>query len=93
MPNSVLTITDVNQNFSLAKAAAEKGDVVITQRGKPSFVLMTYDSYQKRQKPESALALFERLHLPGIEDIELELPKREIEPFPRPNQGLDWLDG
>jgi prevent-host-death family protein len=92
MPTSVLTVTQVNQNFSRARKAVENGPVIITDRGEPAMVLMSYETYQSRDKASSQQSLFERLHVPGVEDIELELPERQVDPFPRPNQGLDWLD-
>lgn len=37
---------DFNQDLSGAKRAAQEGPVFITDRGKPSFVLLSIDEYQ-----------------------------------------------
>jgi PHD/YefM family antitoxin component YafN of YafNO toxin-antitoxin module len=58
---------------------AKLGPVIITERGRPANVLMTYDEYRRLVgKPRSIL---ERLAMPESEDIELDLPERTIEPF------------
>jgi prevent-host-death family protein len=74
-----MTSREANQDFSLAKREAKKGPVIITERGRPANVLLTYEEYRRLTgKPKSILDL---LALPGSEDIELELPERKIEPF------------
>ncbi len=60
-----------NQDASKAKKAAMAGPVFITDRGRPAHVLLTFDEYKKltgRTKIADLLAM------PGIEDIELEIP-------------------
>lgn len=47
-----MTITTIpsrefNQDVGGAKRAADKGPVIITDRGKPSHVLMSFEDYQK----------------------------------------------
>lgn len=39
---------EANQHFGKAKRAAEKGPVIITDRGKPAYVLLKYDEYNRR---------------------------------------------
>lgn len=74
-----MTSREANQDFSRAKREAKKGPVVITERGRPANVLLTYEEYRRLTgKPKSILDL---LALPGSEDIELDLPERKIEPF------------
>jgi antitoxin (DNA-binding transcriptional repressor) of toxin-antitoxin stability system len=41
-----ITSRDFNQDVSQAKRAAAKGPVVITDRGKPAYVLLRHDSYR-----------------------------------------------
>jgi prevent-host-death family protein len=50
---TTFTSREFNQNTAGAKRAAEKGPVLITDRGKPAFVLMSIDEYRKldEQKP------------------------------------------
>ena len=38
---------DFNQDIGRAKRAAEKGPVVITDRGKPAHVLLSFDDYNR----------------------------------------------
>lgn len=47
MPKTTFSSREFNQAASRAKKAAEKGPVFITDRGRPSFVLLSIDEYQK----------------------------------------------
>jgi prevent-host-death family protein len=74
----VVTITtlssrEFNQNTSRAKKAAMTGPVFITDRGKPAHVLLSIEEYRwLKEGPDS---LIDRLGLlPGIEDVEFEVP-------------------
>jgi prevent-host-death family protein len=74
-----MTSREANQDFSRAKRAAKTGPVIITERGRPANVLLSYDEYRRLVgKPQS---LLERLAGPNSEEIELELPERRVEPF------------
>jgi prevent-host-death family protein len=73
MGASKLTVTEVNQNFSRARNALANGPVVITERGEPAFVLMTYEDYKQRQ--EGRPTLLERIDLPGTEAIDFDPPR------------------
>jgi len=46
---SITTISsrEFNQDAGGAKRAAEKGPVIITDRGQPSHVLLSFEAYQK----------------------------------------------
>jgi prevent-host-death family protein len=74
-----MTSRDANQDFSRAKREARGGPVIITERGRPTNVLMTYDEY--RRLTGDHRNILDRLAMPGMENIELELPERKIEPF------------
>ena len=66
-----------NQDAGSAKKAAKRGPVFITDRGKPAHVLLTMDDYQKLTGSRSKIA--DLLAMPGVEDLELELPlPREV---------------
>jgi prevent-host-death family protein len=43
---TTLSSREFNQDTAGAKKAASKGPVIITDRGQPSHVLMTYERYQ-----------------------------------------------
>lgn len=72
-----VTSREFNQDTGGAKKAAERGPVFITDRGRPSHVLLTFEAY------ESLLGkhVLERLGEPaGVEDVELVLPHRDEQP-------------
>lgn len=73
MTITTLSSREFNQAASEAKRAANKGPVFITDRGRPAHVLMSMALYQRltgnRQKIADLLAM------PGIEDVELEIPR------------------
>lgn len=50
MPRS-MTSRQFNQDTSGAKKAAESGPVIITDRGRPAHVLLTYEDYQRLRDP------------------------------------------
>lgn len=72
MTITTLSSREFNQNASDAKKAANKGPVFITDRGRPAHVLLSIKDYQQitgsRQKIADLLAM------PGIEEVELEIP-------------------
>ena len=68
-----LSSREFNQETSRAKRAAKRGPVFITDRGRPSHVLLTLEEYQRitgRQK-----AITELLAMPEAADIEFEPPR------------------
>jgi prevent-host-death family protein len=73
MPTSRVSSREFNQHTSRAKKAARSGPVIITERGRPAHVLLTFEEYQ--QLAGSRGSIIERLGLPpGIEEVELEIP-------------------
>jgi prevent-host-death family protein len=82
---TTLSSREFNQDAGRAKRAARKGPVFITDRGRPSHVLLTIEQYQKiTNKRESILDL---LAMPEAAEIEFEPPRMGDE-FPRP---ADWF--
>jgi prevent-host-death family protein len=49
-----LTSREFNRNPSAAKRAAEKEPVIITDRGRPRFVLVEYDAYEAARQAAAA---------------------------------------
>jgi prevent-host-death family protein len=45
--STTLTSREFNQDTSRAKRAAEDGPVIITDRGRPSHVLLSYENYER----------------------------------------------
>ncbi len=74
-----LSSREFNQDVSRAKRAADKGPVVITDRGAPAYVLMNHEAY-KRLSGEGG-SILEALHYPGADQVEFETPPRSDKTF------------
>lgn len=59
-----------NQDTSAAKRAAQEGPVIITDRGQPAHVLLSYSDYQKLTKVPRRIG--ESLSSPETAEIEFE---------------------
>lgn len=73
MTLTTLSSREFNQDASKAKKAAKSGPVVITDRGRPAHVLLSFEDYQKLTGGRTRIA--DLLAMPGIEDIEFDPPK------------------
>ncbi|MEF0944059.1 type II toxin-antitoxin system Phd/YefM family antitoxin [Rhizobium sp. BR 362] len=73
-----LSSRELNHDVSRAKKAANKGPVVITDRGKPSHVLMTYSEFERLTGKRRNLV--DALSMPGLSVIEFDPPRAEIAP-------------
>ncbi|MCF1446506.1 MULTISPECIES: type II toxin-antitoxin system prevent-host-death family antitoxin [Rhizobium/Agrobacterium group] len=73
MGTSSLTSRELNQDVSRAKRAAETGPVVITDRGRPSHVLMTYEDFERLTGKRRNLV--EELSMPGLSSIDFDPPR------------------
>lgn len=69
----MMSSREFNQDTGRAKQAAERGPVIITDRGRPSHVLLTIEDYQRLTEP--AVSIVELLGMEGVEDVELEVPR------------------
>lgn len=76
MTITTISSREFNQDAGGAKKAAEKGPVVITDRGRPAHVLLSFEDYQKLLG--AGPSLFEALAMPGGEDIEFDPPKMNL---------------
>jgi prevent-host-death family protein len=65
---------DFTRDVSLAKRAAAKGPVFVTDRGRPAFALLSIDDYYRivGQHEQSLLSLMDAI--PGGEGIEFDPP-------------------
>lgn len=64
---------EFNQDTGRAKRAARRGPVVITDRGRPSHVLLTFEDYNRLAS--RGVNIIDLLGMPaGVEDVELEVP-------------------
>lgn len=77
---TTITSRDFNQDTSGAKKASRNGPVIITDRGKPSHVLLSIEDYQKLtgQLP----SIVDLLAMPAAGDIEFDPPR--MPPVTRP---------
>ena len=69
---TTLTSREFNQETGRAKKAADQGPVFITDRGRPSYVLLSFEQYRRLTGTGRSIA--DLLAMPGAEDIDLELP-------------------
>lgn len=72
---SVMSSREFNQDTGKAKKLSESGPVIITDRGKPSHVLLAYDEYIKLARQGKSIA--ELLSMDADDDIEFDPPKIE----------------
>lgn len=69
---TTLSSREFNQDTGRAKNAARRGPVIITDRGQPSHVLLTFDDYRQLIGPQENI--IDLLGAPrGVEDAELPL--------------------
>jgi hypothetical protein len=73
MTITTLSSRKFNQDASKAKKSALAGPVFITDRGRPAHVLLTFAEYKKITGGYTKIA--DLLAMPGIEDIELDIPQ------------------
>ena len=73
MPFTTITSRHFNQDVGYAKRAAGKGPVFITDRGRPSHVLLSVEHYRKmlENKPD----ILELLAMPEAAEVEFDPPK------------------
>ncbi|MGT2455626.1 type II toxin-antitoxin system Phd/YefM family antitoxin [Cupriavidus basilensis] len=73
MPITTLSSRELNQDVTRAKKATKDGPVFITDRGRPSHVLLSIEEYQRLTGSQQKIA--DLLAMPGLEDIELDIPR------------------
>jgi prevent-host-death family protein len=68
-----LSSRDFNQDTSRAKRAAKRGPVFITDRGRPSHVLLTVQEYERITGGQKSVA--DLLAMPRAAEVEFEPPR------------------
>lgn len=77
MTITTLSSREFNQRASEAKKAANDGPVFITDRGRPSHVLMSIEQYRRLTASQRKIA--DLLAMPDVADLEFETPRlREL---------------
>lgn len=74
MTVTTLSGRELNQDLGRAKRATRDGPVIITDRGRPAHVLLSFDEYKRLTGKMRTLGAM--LAAPDMEDIDLPLPKR-----------------
>ncbi len=78
MSIKTMSSREFNHDIGKAKRAAEDGPVVITDRGKPAFVLLKHEEYQRLAGPEESIVDLIRQDGPEA-DFDFEPPRlREV---------------
>lgn len=80
MTITTISSREFNQDTSGAKHAARNGPVIITDRGRPAHVLLTIEEYRRIAGGGRKIA--DLLAMPGVEDVELEIPRWDELPRP-----------
>ena len=73
MAITTLSSREFNQDVSKARMAARKGPVFITDRGRPTHVLLSIEEYRKISRRRKSLA--EALAMPEAARIEFAPPR------------------
>ena len=73
MPITTMSAREFNQDVSKAKKAANEGPVFVTDRGRPSHVLLTIDEYQRITGSQASIV--ELLAMAGVDSIDLDVPR------------------
>ena len=73
MGTTKLSSREFNQDTSRAKRAAKHGPVFITDRGRPSHVLLTVEEYQKLTEGQKNIV--DLLGMPQAAEVEFEAPR------------------
>jgi PHD/YefM family antitoxin component YafN of YafNO toxin-antitoxin module len=70
---TTLTSREFNQDVARAKRAAKRGPVIITDRGRPAYVLMQHDTFRRLSR--NAHGIRALLSHPESEDIAFDPPR------------------
>lgn len=76
MPVTTVSSRDLNQDVGRAKKAALQGPVIITDRGRPSHVLLSYAEYRRLLGEGSELLA--ALAMPGLSGIAFDPPQAPV---------------
>lgn len=75
MAITTVSSREFNQDTSRAKKAAEKGPVIITDRGRPAHVLLSIEQYRKLAGRQKTLGELLAMGKPDRIDPTFEFPK------------------
>jgi len=81
MPITTLSSREFNQDTSRAKKSAEDGPVIITDRGRPAHVLLSFEEYRSLLAKKKSLG--DLIAMDGADSVEFE-PASIGHEFPTP---------
>ena len=73
MAITTLTSREFNQDLARAKRAAASGPVIITDRGSPAHVLLSFEDYRKLSG--ECRNLLDAMSMKGLSDIDFDPPR------------------
>lgn len=76
MTVTIVTSRELSRDVGRAKSAAKLGPVFITDRGRPTYVLLSIENY--RRLSGQGRSLVDLLSMPGLADIDLDPPHVRI---------------
>ncbi|KZK92442.1 MULTISPECIES: type II toxin-antitoxin system prevent-host-death family antitoxin [unclassified Pseudovibrio] len=76
MPVTKLSSREFNQDIGKAKRASSKGPVIITDRGKPSQVLLSFEEYKRLTNKRRSIA--KAVAMPSAAEVEFDPQKSNI---------------
>ncbi len=76
MTVTTLSSRELNQDVTRAKKATRCGPVVITDRGRPAHVLLSFEDYQRLTRQRRNIA--DVLTMPGLADIAFDPPSLSL---------------
>jgi prevent-host-death family protein len=75
VPTTTLTSREFHQDSAKVKRAAESGPVIITDRGKPTLVVLRYEDYKPTETSgRKFVSLAEALYDPASAHIDFDIP-------------------
>lgn len=80
---TTLTSRQFHQDSARIKRAVKDGPVVITDRGKPSLVVLTYEAYEMMTHPEQPakfVSVLDALYDPASAHFDFQIPISEERP-------------
>ncbi len=80
MPITTMTSREFNQDLSKAKRAAQEGPVMVTDRGKPTLVLLSVNEYEKIT--ETGKNILDLLAMPEAAALDFSPPKLKLNSKP-----------
>lgn len=70
---STMTSREFNQGVARAKRAAQQGPVIITDRGRPAYVLMRHETYRRLSRRGTGIRAL--LAHPESEEVAFQPPR------------------